>query len=107
MGHMYMRPQENGNRTDVRSFEITDENGMGFVITGEKPLNFGLHEYSGEKLDNARHIHELVKDDYLTLNIDGFMRGVGGDLPGSAALHEPYKLYPCKKYTFTFEIKSK
>lgn len=107
MGHMYMRPQENGNRTDVRRFEITNKDGKGFSVEGHAPLNFGIHEFSEEKLDKAEHIHELVKDNFLTLNIDGFMRGVGGDFPGAAVLHEPYKLHPCKKYTFTFEIKRK
>ncbi len=107
MGHMYMRPQENGNRTDVRRLEITNDAGKGFVVTGEQPINFGLHEYSQEKLDKACHIHELVKDDYLSLNIDGFMRGVGGDMPGCAALHEPYKLGPHHKYCFTFKLERK
>ncbi len=106
MKHLYMRPQENGNRTDVRSFEITDSRGKGFSVTGIKPLNFGVHEYSQKKLDETQHIHELEKDSFLSLNIDGFMRGVGGDMPGVACLHEPYKLKP-DKYSFSFVIRRK
>ncbi|MCL2507899.1 MAG: DUF4981 domain-containing protein [Oscillospiraceae bacterium] len=102
--HLYMRPQENGNRTDVRRLEITDGKGRGLIVEAEDIINFSLSRYSQEKLDAAWHIDELTPDDYLTLNIDGFTRGVGGDLPGISALRPQYKLRP-GKYKYAFTIK--
>ena len=103
--HRYMRPQENGHRTDVRRLTITDSEGNGIRIDNmDKPFGFNLAKYSPEKLDSAKHLYELVPDDYLTLSIDGFQRGVGGDMPGVATLRRQYKLPSFREYTFKFRI---
>ena len=67
-------------------------------------MEFSCLPYSPDELDGAEHLHELHRDDYLSLHLDARMRGVGGDLPGVAALHEPYQMKP-GKYSFacTFE----
>jgi len=39
-----------------------------------------------------------------TLNIDNAMCGVGGDLPGIAALHKEFKLPGNKEYRTKIEI---
>jgi len=100
--HRYMRPQENGNRTDVRRLVITDENGNGFSVSSEKSFDFSIHPYSQEKLEKAKHLFELEKDNFLTLNIDHRQRGVGGDMPGAAFLHDEYKL---KSGGYSYHIK--
>jgi hypothetical protein len=91
--HCYMRPQENGSRTDPRALSIrdgainvTDLSGRGFIWT--------LHPYTAGALDEARHIHELQYRPCLTLTLDGEAAGAGGDLPGFACLHSPYILKP-------------
>ena len=38
--HVYGRPQENGNRTDVRWVRFTDENGNGLEAKGEPLIDF-------------------------------------------------------------------
>ena len=101
--HRYMRPQENGNRTDVRSVEITDGDGNGFCISSDFPFEFQLQRYSQEKLEKAMHLYELEEDEYLSLSIDAKQRGVGGDMPGTACLHEPYKMKR-GNYSFAFKI---
>ena len=107
--HRYMRPQENGNRTDVRSLQLTDENGRGILI--EAPagncFNFGAGYYSQEKLEAAEHLYELKPDKHITLNIDAAQRGVGGDLPGNSVLHPPYKMHSGKKYCVEFTVSPK
>ena len=106
--HRYMRPQENGHRTDVRSLEITDKNGFGIRIDAmDIPFGFNLGYYSAEKLEKAKHLYELEKDDYISLSIDGAMRGVGGDMPGCAHLHKEYRLNSHKKIEFEFRISKK
>ncbi len=106
--HRYMRPQENGHRTDVRSLEVSDASGFGFVVDAmDIPFGFNLGYYSPEKLDKAKHLYELEKDNCITLCLDGAMRGVGGDMPGCAHLHKEYRLKSFKGYTFEFRISKK
>ncbi len=102
--HRYMRPQENGNRTDTRSVAITNAEGYGFEVSSDHTFDFSLREYSQEQLESAKHLYELKKDGYLTLNIDHRQRGVGGDMPGNACLHDPYKL-KCGKYSYSVRLK--
>ena len=103
LGHSYMRPQENGNRTDVRRLEISDNNGNGLLITG-RLFNFSAWPYSQEALEKAKHRHELENADFVTVNIDHMQCGVGGDFPGVANLHEPYIIHKGKPYVFEFAI---
>ncbi len=102
--HRYMRPQENGNRTDTRKLTVTNDEGYGFEISADKTFDFSLREYSQEQLESVKHLYELKKDDYLTLNIDHRQRGVGGDMPGNACLHDPYKL-KSGMYSYSVRIK--
>ncbi|MDR2524579.1 MAG: DUF4981 domain-containing protein [Oscillospiraceae bacterium] len=118
--HNYMRPQENGNRTDLRWLELRRADGAGLRVEatgggGTHPknilddalasaLNFSLHPWGQERLDLADHIDELVPDPYFTLNLDGWQRGVGGDMPGCTYLHKPYKLRP-GKYVYRFTLR--
>ena len=99
--HLYMRPQENGNRTDVRWLTIKDSKGKGIRITdfsGEH-INFSAWPFSQEQLEQAEHIHELAAEDFVTLNIDFRQRGVGGDLPAMAALHDEFKIHKNREHS--------
>ena len=55
----------------------------------------------------AKHLFELEKDNCITLCLDAAQRGVGGDMPGCAYLHKPYKLKSGKTYSFEFRISKK
>ena len=101
--HPYVRPQENGNRTDVRYLELSDGSGNGVRITADETMEFSCLPYSPAQLDSTEHAHELEKDTFLSLHLDAKQRGVGGDLPGVAALHEPYRMDP-GKYGFGFTV---
>ncbi len=107
LAHNYMRPQENGNRTDIRWVTMTNGEGKGIKVetTGETLLNTSAWPYTLQDLDEAEHIHELPKRDTITFNIDYKQRGVGGDLPSMLMLLDKYKLHGKKKYNYSFIIK--
>ncbi|MGN0467670.1 MAG: glycoside hydrolase family 2 TIM barrel-domain containing protein, partial [Acutalibacteraceae bacterium] len=107
--HHYMRPQENGQRTDVRSMEISSGDGrsLKFTMTGEKPFCFECWHYSIDDLDKAQHINELKHKDMTTVCIDLMQRGVGGDAPGNACLREPYIMHKGTAFAYSFEIEAK
>ena len=105
--HNYVRPQENGNRSDIRWFSITNKKQDGLLISSESThlLNFSIWPYSLEDLENAKHINELPIRDFNTVNIDYNQRGVGGDWPAIARLHDEYRLHKNQEHYYAFRIK--
>ncbi|MDR0531144.1 MAG: DUF4981 domain-containing protein [Oscillospiraceae bacterium] len=97
--HAYMRPQENGNRTDVRQLVLTRADGSGLCVEAQEAFDFSARPWSIEALDAAKHISDLRADGRLHLTLDARQRGVGGDMPGCAYLHKPYQMKP-GKYEF-------
>jgi beta-galactosidase/evolved beta-galactosidase subunit alpha len=83
----YVRPQENGNRTDVRWVTFTDRQGVGLLLVGAPVLNFSAHRFTTEDLDRAAHPHELVPRDFISLNVDDRHLGLGPDWNGPLPQH--------------------
>lgn len=102
--HEYLYPQENGNHTAARCLNLGGE-GDGMIIKAhKKPFEFSVLPYTVQKLDKAKHLHELVKDDFYSVTIDGKQRGVGGDIPAIACLKPQYKILPKQKHTLDFRM---
>jgi beta-galactosidase len=98
LDHPYMRPQENGARCDIETLVLEGKDRKLTVKALEDSLIFSARRYTQQELDQAEHQHELTRHAETTLSLDGAMCGVGGDLPGMAALHEAYKLKPGVEY---------
>jgi beta-galactosidase len=105
--HQYVRPQENGNRTDVRWAALLNDKDTGLLISDEGGtfLNVSAWPYSMEDLENAKHIHELPTREDITFNIDLNQQGVGGDIPAMAMLHDKYKMHRNIEYRYSFCIR--
>ena len=73
----YIRPQDNGCRTDVRWFNISDGEHT-LRIEGCQPLCIRAWDYGEEDLEPARHPHEIPRGRIVNLNIDLSVHGVGG-----------------------------
>ncbi len=100
----YVRPQENGNRTDVRWIAFTDAQGQGLLATtGSSPLSVSAWPYTQEDLEQARHIHELPRRDFVTVNLDLRQRGVGG-INSWGAKPLPQHTIPCGLYEYEFTL---
>jgi len=63
--HNYIRPQENGNKTDVRWLALTDDNGLGLLVAGMDLINFSAWPYTMEDLEQARHDYLLPSRDNI------------------------------------------
>ncbi|MHA2128831.1 MAG: glycoside hydrolase family 2 TIM barrel-domain containing protein, partial [Promethearchaeota archaeon] len=105
--HPYVKPQENGNRTDVRWVALTNKMGEGLLVSdiGGTNLSISAWPYTLEDLESAKHNHELPVREFITFNIDYKQRGVGGDFPAMAMLHNKYKLEGNIKYSYSFLIR--
>ncbi|HWQ05694.1 MAG TPA: glycoside hydrolase family 2 TIM barrel-domain containing protein [Feifaniaceae bacterium] len=104
--HPYMRPQENGTHCDNKTLLLDGmEKALEIIDLGGGFL-FSAWRYTQAELDKAEHQHELKRDDTTTLSLDGAMRGVGGDIPGATALHEPYIMKPKQEYRLHILLKA-
>ncbi|MBD5087181.1 MAG: DUF4981 domain-containing protein [Clostridiales bacterium] len=102
--HDYLYPQENGNHTGVRYAKIGDSNGVSLRAI-DKPFEMTIHPYTCETLLGAQHLHELERDDKLTICVDGKQRGVGGDVPAMACTKPQYKILPNQEHVLKFTAK--
>lgn len=101
--HDYLVPQENGNRTGVREATVGGEFGVTLKAV-DKPFEMSVHPYTTEMLDRATHLHELEREDKITVCVDGKQRGVGGDVPAIASLKTPYKILKNEKHGFKVQL---
>ncbi|KAA5824801.1 DUF4981 domain-containing protein [Algibacter amylolyticus] len=102
----YVKPQESSNRTQVKWFNLLDNENIGWHVRGLQPLSVSAWPYSMLDLETFKHIVELPKRDFITLNIDYKQMGLGGDDTWTmrSKPHEPYRLKN-KRYAYSFEIK--
>ncbi|MFV0590792.1 MAG: glycoside hydrolase family 2 TIM barrel-domain containing protein [Draconibacterium sp.] len=114
----YLRPQENGNKTDVRWIAITDNEGNGLQFTGMPLLEVSAHHNiledfeSRERTDGRqiegvpvvnRHTTDVKPRDLTSVNVDYKQMGVGGDNSWGAWTHDQYRLTD-KEYSYSFRM---
>ncbi len=105
--HPYIRPQENGNKTDTRWLSLCNEDGVGWKIKGQDTIDFSAQEYTTEDFDFGpqerplKHTYDIKKRDFISLNIDLGQMGVGGDDSWGAHTHDKYKIF-FKEYVYSF-----
>ena len=103
----YIRPQENGNKTDVRWATLTDNNGFGLRVYGIQPLNISALDVTPDDLDPGMSKHQFHNSDVIHdrdrvyLNVDLAQRGLGGDDSWGRGPHKPYELKD-KAYSYKF-----
>ncbi|HYN02545.1 MAG TPA: glycoside hydrolase family 2 TIM barrel-domain containing protein [Vicinamibacteria bacterium] len=103
--HDYVRPQENGNRTDVRWIALTGADGTGLLASGLPHLSVSAWPYTMEDLETATHTNELPRRDTITVNLDYRQTGVGGDDGWGARPHAEYTLDP-RPYAYSFRLRA-
>ena len=114
----YIRPQENGYKTDTRWLTLTDDNGTGFLFTGDPLICFAalnnihddfespgkLSQYRKDAKTANTHTIDVKPRDLVNLNIDLGQMGVGGDNSWGATIHPQYRLLGMK-YEYSFRIR--
>ncbi|MCK8436585.1 hypothetical protein G3I77_27300 [Streptomyces sp. D2-8] len=82
----YVRPQENGNRPDVRWAAIGDGAGRGSRVEGEDLFHLAARRWTDRGLDAARHQHELIPGPVVHLHTDHAVQGLGSASVGPGVL---------------------
>ena len=73
----YIKPAENGNRTDVAELTLSGPGRADLRLTGD--FDFSVWPYTQATLEAAEHTNELTPATHYTLNLDHGQAGVGGD----------------------------
>lgn len=106
----YDRPQESGNKTDVRWVSLTNGKGYGLMASSEDLIETSAFMFPYEELSEVdtkkhqRHLSDIEVKDQISWNIDYKQMGVGGDTSWGAFPHEPYLIHPAKM-EYSFKIK--
>lgn len=118
--HRYSRPQETGNRTEIRWMSLNSNDfevkifGQNNLLNGSAwPFDIDHLEYSPGKNGAAsasglvpissKHGADIEIQDFVRLNIDYKQMGVGGDTSWGRPVHAQYTIVP-ESYNYSFII---
>ncbi len=107
----YVRPQESGNKTEVRYWDVKDENGKGLEFYSFAPMECSTLNYLASDLDDgldkaARQSHsgDLTPRDFSVVKLASRQRGLACVNSWGAVPLEKYRL-PYQDYSFTYVIR--
>lgn len=113
----YIRPQDNGYKTDTRWLALSNNNNEGLLIaTGsENLLSFSALHMENEDFDTTdgidyensnirKHTIDIKEKNLVQLNIDLGQRGVAGDDSWKSKPQEKYQYKGANKHTYSFYL---
>jgi len=98
----YPFPQDNANRCDVNWFTLSGQRKGCVKVTGLQPLCFRAWPYTEDDIEATQHDYLLPQRDFINLNIDLNIHGVGGDDTWGAKTMEKYTNPGNKPYNYGF-----
>ncbi len=105
----YIRPQENGYKTDIRWLSLTNRDGFGLKVEGLQPLSGSALHFCSSDFDpgltkKQQHSSDVHPRNNVFLHIDLKQCGVGGDNSWGAWSHKQYRLEN-NEYAYSFVLK--
>jgi beta-galactosidase len=114
----YIRPSENGYKTDTRWLLLTNDEETGLLVIGDPVICFSALNYIHDDFESPGKLSQYRKDaksanthtvdlkprDLVNLNVDYGQMGVGGDDSWGAMIHEKYRLLD-RKYEYSFRMR--
>ena len=102
----YIRPQETGNKMEVRWASLTKDDGSGIKFLSETPFHVSALNFSEDDLNSGEekgqyHAGELDLQKDVFVNIDGFQQGLGSINSWGRLPLEQY-LLPYKDYSYSY-----
>ncbi|PHR72850.1 MAG: beta-galactosidase [Lutibacter sp.] len=120
--HSYSRPQETGNKTDVRWMEVSS-NKINLKVTAPQLLSTSVWPFEMKEIDfnseeggksasglvpvTKKHGADIKLGETIQWNIDFLQMGVGGDTSWGRLVHPEYTIPANKKYNYSFTIHPK
>ena len=107
--HPYVRPQETGNKTEVRWAKLMKKGVTLAIYSTDKLLNVNALPYTPEQLfpgieKGQTHSGELTLSKNTHLDIDLQQLGLGGDNSWGNLPMEQYLLYLYRPYSYSYRL---
>lgn len=119
--HRYMRPQETGNKTDVRWMKVSS-NDLTLNLKSNVLLNSSVWPFAMKEIDfnsedagvsasglvpvTKGHGADIRFGETIQWNIDFLQMGVGGDNSWGRKVHSEYTIQP-QPYSYSFSVEPK
>jgi beta-galactosidase len=108
----YIRPQDNGHKTDARWVALSTDKGTGLLVVADSLIEFTALNNLVEDFDagpdknlNFKHTIDIKPRELVELHIDFKEMGLGGDNSWGAKPHNEYNLFPSVAgYRFGFTL---
>jgi beta-galactosidase len=102
----YSRPQENGNKTDVRWVALTNAQGIGLLAVGAPTLSAGARHYTKEDMERAGYTFQMQRHPQVFLNLDWKQMGAGGidSWSSNAYPMEAYRIPSDRAYSYKYRL---
>ena len=120
--HRYSRPQETGNKSDVRWMELSSQDTQ-LKVTSTQLLNASVWPFNMKAIDfssadgsqsasglipvTKKHGADIKIGETIQWNIDYLQMGVGGDTSWGRLVHPEYTIPANKNYSYSFTIEPK
>ena len=117
--HVYSRPQETGNKTDVR-WMIVSSKDISLKATSQQLINASVWPFDMKEIDfnsddgsksasglvpvTKKHGADIKIGNTIQWNIDFKQMGVGGDTSWGRLVHDQYTIPANKTYLYSFTI---
>ena len=102
----YIRPQECGNKMQVRRASLTNAAGAGLEIIGKPQFELNALPYTPFELEANDHVYKLPPSNKTVVRINYKQMGVGGDDSWGSKPHPQYMLQANREFEFTFTLKA-
>ncbi len=104
----YIRPQECGNKTDVKFLEMTTESGeKSLIIKAKDKFEANAQGFRPQEIITYFHQHHMPEPTKTCLRINGYQMGVGGDDSWGALTHRPYTIDTNRNYKYSFSFQGR
>ena len=103
----YSRPQENGNKTDVRWLALTNDAGVGLLAEGMPLLSVAARHVTKDDIETSAYSFELPRRAETYLNLDLMQMGIGGidSWSPNAYPMEPYRIPSNRPYSYKYKLR--
>jgi beta-galactosidase len=108
MYYPYIRPQENGNRSDVRWIALRNGEGIGLLAVADSVMEVSALRFDDSDFDEGdektyRHAYDVQQRDHITLDLDYRQMGLGGDTSWGAVILPQYRV-PASEYSYRVRL---
>jgi len=100
----YISTQDNANREDNRWVVFSHSTGHGIRIDGLQPFALRAWPYLESDLEETKHDFELPDRDFINVNIDKLVHGVGGSNSWGKRTLPQYTIDGNKQWSYGFVI---